>query len=171
LLGSGTGLAHNTSGQFITIYYPFHPLVGQRFRPIRVDERPQPSFRVQLSEWRLTIPVWMTKAEAANCRLGDVPQVAVADLLEMADLLTEALAALRPGPDKMREDSVTTEDRIDGRKNTPTTSQDGRHDRSVSGRGAGAGHASHGEAAPTSAARGGKTGSPSRRTKRGGQAG
>jgi len=113
LLRSGTGLAHNTSGQFITIYYPFHPLVGQRFRPIRVDEKPQPSFRVQLSEWRLTIPVWMTKAEAANCRLSESPQVAVADLLEMADLLTEALAALRPGPDKMREDSVTTEDRID----------------------------------------------------------
>ena len=62
---SNAGHTHNTSDQVITVLYPFHPLVGQRFLPVFVNQKPRRSFRVQLPERRLTIPAWMTEEPGA----------------------------------------------------------------------------------------------------------
>ncbi len=167
MLRSGTGLTQKTSSQFITIHYPFHPLAGQRFRPLCVNEKPRPSFRIQLPELRLTIPAWMTEPEAAKCQLCAAPRVVVDALLKLADLVEDARASLRPGPGKMRKDSATGGDRIDGPKTEATTSRGGGRGRSTASPSAGPGAGSHGEAAATSAARGRQTGSWSRGTKEG----
>lgn len=75
----------------ISVRYPFHPLVGRRFRPVRKRAGPPPSFTVELPEKLLAIPVWMTEQPAETFQLTETPTITVEALLDIADLIYHAL--------------------------------------------------------------------------------
>jgi len=142
---------HNTSGQIIAVLYPFHPLVGQRFLPIFVNEKPRRSFRVQLAERRLTIPAWMTEEPAASCELQDAPLVSVDVLLDLAGMVDHARIDLSPSSSMKRESADPGEDQIDEQETAATASRGGRRTRRSATRSRSKGNKGHGETGSASA--------------------
>src|ERR1035438_7228502 len=81
---------------YVTVYYRWHPLCGQRLRVHRQEAREhrgETLFCELPDEIVIAVPAWMTHSDAANLALGP-PQPSTDALLELRALL-DALR-LRP---------------------------------------------------------------------------
>ena len=67
-------MGHTTSVPKITIRYPFHPLAGKEFHPLRFDEGPPAVYRLELTHRRVSVPQWMTEPGAAEVQVTDALQ-------------------------------------------------------------------------------------------------
>jgi hypothetical protein len=86
-LGNPSHNAHRF--ETVTVYYRWHPLFGQSL-PVRQRKRGTDGecFVCKLADsTTLSIPAWMLDPECAHLALGP-PQIAVAALLELRDLLS-----------------------------------------------------------------------------------
>jgi len=156
-----------TATYSITVLYPYHPLVGQRFRPVFVNQKPRRSFRVQLPERRLTIPAWMTEEPAASFPLREAPCVAVDALLDLASLLDHVRRDPTSACGRMPENSVAGEDQVDGQEAEATASGGGGRRRRAATRSRRKSSKGHGEIGSAGAPDG--TSAGSRRAGEGGR--
>ena len=105
---------HNTSRPLVTIHYPFHPLAGTRFRPVRACPGPPPVYVLQLPDRRLAVPVWMTEDWTSTLQLSELPVIGAEELLELASFVETTLVALRSPSRILTANSVSKEDHDDG---------------------------------------------------------
>ncbi len=105
---------HNTSRPLVTIHYPFHPLAGTRFRPVRACPGPPPVYVLQLPDRRLAVPVWMTEDWTSTLQLSELPVIGAEELLELASFVETTLVALRSPSCILTANSVSKEDHDDG---------------------------------------------------------
>jgi hypothetical protein len=150
---------HNTSNPIVTIRYRYHPLAGRQFRPDRTLAGPPPVYVLQLSQGRLSVPVWMTEDWASNLRLADRPFLSVDQLLELSYFLEKTLVDLTTSSCILPQESVSEEDHEDGQTDSAQLCgrSDQRTDRSAA-RGPKAGRRVHGKPASSASERPGKKG-------------
>ena len=73
----------------VTIYYPFHPHVGQTLPVVSRPRHADGVYTVKdLAGSTLQVPVWMTESTAAHHQLSEIPFVAIAALREVSALLS-----------------------------------------------------------------------------------
>ena len=127
-LDTYTNLAHTTSSHYIVVRYPFHPLCGQRFRPVKVLSGPPAAFSIELPDRRLSVPAWMTEEAAASLQLVETPCLSLEALLGLSSLLE--LNAASHGSCPTISDQQTEGNRDDKAKRTaaeaPSTSAGSR---------------------------------------------
>ena len=72
----------------VTIYYPFHPHVGQTLPVVSRPRHADGAYTVKdLAGFLLQVPVWMTESTAATYQLSDTPFLALTALREVYALL------------------------------------------------------------------------------------
>src|SRR5215472_12526243 len=73
----------------VTIYYPFHPHVGQTLPVVARPRHANGAYTVKdPAGYPLQVPVWMTESTAATHRLSETPCVAMAALRDVSALLS-----------------------------------------------------------------------------------
>jgi hypothetical protein len=73
----------------VTIYYPFHPHVGQTLPVVSRPRHADGAYTVKdLAGFTLKVPVWMTEPTAATARLSSTPVLSVGVLREVYALLS-----------------------------------------------------------------------------------
>jgi hypothetical protein len=72
----------------VRVYYPFHPLHGRDFKLLRGYRRASDTVVIMdPTDRRLTIPHWMTLADAAGYGISSSAHLSARSLLLLAELL------------------------------------------------------------------------------------
>ena len=108
----------NTDPRHARVYYPFHPLAGQRLL-IRERRRGPPAtyYLVTAAGEGFSVPVWMTEPAAAEVERREWPQVHVRALLEILSL-TKGLESTGLHEESLPSDQAKESSRED--RPTPT---------------------------------------------------
>lgn len=131
-LGSGSH-QQNTGARHVEIFYPFHPLVGQKLW-VR-ERRPGPPatyYAIAPNGEGLAVPVWMTDPAASEVRHEAFPQIQVRALLEIVELIRRKNELEPAGPRQeilprdqakeiSREDQTTPTNEVDTGRAAPHT--------------------------------------------------